>query len=241
MGMARRSGRLAYTVYRLMWQSLDWLFPPHCGGCGYTGQRWCMDCQANIHLLQSGVCLKCGEPLPTGNTCQRCLHQPPVNQQLRSLAAFDGTLREAIHKLKYNRDMGLGEALSLPLIKFICELGWHFELVLPVPLSKERLRQRGYNQSSLLAYPIALFYNRPFVPNALRRVRDTPSQVGLSASQRLVNVKGAFRASEELVKSKSVLVIDDVTTTGATMQACSQAILQAGAKEVFGLTLARAV
>jgi ComF family protein len=110
-----------------------------------------------------------------------------------------------------------------------------------VPLSKERYQQRGYNQAGLLARPVALALNIPYQPKALERWRDTVSQVGLSADQRMDNVVGAFKASQGLVKDRSILVIDDVTTTGATINSCAQALLQAGASEVFALTLARAV
>ena len=235
------SGRMAYVFYQLMWQSLDWLFPPHCGGCGCLGERWCKACQASTKLIGSEVCAVCGEPNPGGDLCLECIQQPPVYNHLRSWAVFEGPVREAIHKLKYNGDIGLGEILARQLIKLVKELGWYYDMVVPVPLSTERLKERGYNQSALLARPIALAFGSRYMPNSLVRVRNTASQVGLNAGERLVNVAGAFRAAPETVKQKTILVVDDVTTTGATIQACSEALLQAGASKVLGLTLARAI
>jgi len=99
--------------------------------------------------------------------------------------------------------------------------------------------ERGYNQSNLLALPIALALGYPFRPEAIFRVRNTPSQVGLSGEERRKNVAGAFQASPGLVKNRNVLIIDDVTTTGATIQSCAEALIEAGAQNTFGLTLAR--
>jgi ComF family protein len=114
-------------------------------------------------------------------------------------------------------------------------------MVTPVPLSVARQAERGYNQASLLARPLALAASLPFQPQALRKIRETPSQVGLTVEQRRGNVRDAFQANPGMVSKKIVLVIDDVTTSGATFEACSWALFEAGARKVYGLTLARAV
>jgi ComF family protein len=154
---------------------------------------------------------------------------------------FAGSLRKALHRLKYSRDVSLGEVLARPLISFLSETGWEIHLVTPVPLSPERLAERGYNQAALLARPVALALGMEYTPSALKKVRETPSQVGLTYDQRRENVEGAFAASSSLVKDKNVLVVDDVTTSGATLDSCAWALLSGGAKQVFGLTLARAI
>ncbi len=133
----------------------------------------------------------------------------------------------------------MGEALARPLIKLLAELDWDVDLVTPVPLGIARQSQRGYNQAALLARPVSLAYGLPYRPNALTKVRETRSQVGLSAVERRQNVNDAFRGDLKVSKGKSVLVIDDVTTSGATLNACASALLQAGARQVFALTLAR--
>jgi len=110
----------------------------------------------------------------------------------------------------------------------------------PVPISLARKKARGYNQASILALPIALGCAITYQPSSLVKVKNTPSQVGLTAAQRRENVRQAFQARPEIVRGRSVLVVDDVTTSGATMLACAEALLRAGALQVYGLTLARA-
>jgi ComF family protein len=154
---------------------------------------------------------------------------------------FDGQLREAIHRLKYQQDIALGDVFAQYLLLFLQDLQWKVDIIVPVPLSKMRLKDRGYNQSALLARPVALALGKPYRPGALERWRNTPSQVGLSKIERTVNVEGAFKAVDDIVKGKIVLLIDDVTTTGATIQAGSISLMEAEAQEVLGLTLARAV
>jgi ComF family protein len=150
-------------------------------------------------------------------------------------------LREAIHQLKYRSNIGLAEALSTHLIELFHDTGWTVDEITVVPLSPKRQIERGYNQASLLARPLGLACHIPFQPKVLSRVRETISQVGLSASDRHVNVRDAFVADAGLVRDKAVLIIDDVTTTGATLTECSRALLNAGAKQIYSLTLAKSI
>jgi Predicted amidophosphoribosyltransferases len=126
------------------------------------------------------------------------------------------------------------------VVSCLLSLGWAVDFVVPVPLSIARLKERGYNQSTLLARPAALALGLPFRPQALARIRETASQVGLGVNDRRLNVKDAFLAASNLVHGCSVLVIDDVTTTGATIDACAAALKSAGAVKVYGFTLAQA-
>jgi ComF family protein len=144
-------------------------------------------------------------------------------------------------RLKYKRDMGLGDILAIPLINVMNSLDWCVEMVVPVPSGRKRLRERGYNQVALIAHPFSLASNLDYCPAALNRKKDTISQVGLSAVMRRENVRDAFSADSRLARGKSILVMDDVTTTGSTLAACSEALLCAGAKEVYALTVARAL
>jgi ComF family protein len=153
---------------------------------------------------------------------------------------FKGPLREAVHRLKYRQDLGLGEILAHPLVDLVSGLDWQIDGICAVPLSHKRSQERGYNQSSLLAWPISLALKTPYLSKAIQRTRDTRSQIGLSKVERIQNVSGAFQATRSLVKCKCIMIVDDVTTTGSTIQACAQALLDAGAKAVYGLTLARA-
>jgi competence protein ComFC len=135
----------------------------------------------------------------------------------------------------------LGEILARPMISLFHEMQWQVDMVVPVPGSLVRKKKRGYNQASLLAFPIALSNGLAYRPNALIKVRDTRTQVGLSPSERRQNVEKAFLGRKEIVAGKRVLVVDDVTTSGATMEACAAALLDQGASQVYGLTLARTV
>jgi len=234
------SGSRAYKLYRAAWACLDWVFPPVCGGCGKLGLRWCLECQQNQIFIPAQICSRCGEPTSTGVNCQRCLRTPPLYEALRSLAVFDGPIRNALHRLKYEGDVALGEVLARPLICLLQELNWQVDMITPVPIGVARLAERGYNQAAKLAWPIALFFRTPYRSNALFKVRNTATQVGLTIEQRRQNVSGAFEADPQWVAGRRVLIVDDVTTTGATLDACTQALLSAGANQVFGLTLARA-
>jgi competence protein ComFC len=190
--------------------------------------------------INNACCPICGQPGQPGKVCRSCRKDPPPFQALRSFGMFQGPLREAIHILKYQKEIGIGEALSAHLINFVIAQGWSIDMVTAVPLSHKRLHERGYNQAALLARPLAYFLEVPYQSNAVERIRDTVSQVGLNAAERRTNVTGAFQSRPTMVEGKTILVIDDVTTTGATLQACAAALQAAGSTKVYGLTLARA-
>ena len=160
---------------------------------------------------------------------------------MRSWAVFDSPVQNALHTMKYRRNIGLGEAFATQMAAFVRSLGWRAELLVPVPLGKNRLKERGYNQVALVARPLAYEVGLDYHPDALWKARETRSQVGLSISQRKENVDGAYQAGTRAVKDKSVVLIDDVATTGSTITACTAALLSAGAKEVYAITIARAL
>jgi competence protein ComFC len=231
---------LAYRLYQSIWMAVDWLYPPSCGGCEQRGVRWCENCQQSTRTVKAPVCPVCGQMQLQAEVCDRCRLSPPHYVALRSWALFGGSVRNALHRLKYRRDIGLGDALSHPLIDYVSQFDWPLNLIVPVPLGQKRMTERGYNQAALLARPLALALGISHQPGALWRARETRSQVGLSAALRKENVADAFRANARLVTGRSILVVDDVTTTGSTLDACAAALKAAGAHAVYGLTLARA-
>jgi competence protein ComFC len=239
--MGHMPANLAYRAYQLIWEALDWLYPPRCGGCGQPGSRWCGDCSTNIQEINPPICPMCGNPNINENLCSRCLAARPAYTALRSYTVFSGPIREAIHRLKYQRDIGLGEILARPMIKSLQKLNWSLDMMTSVPLGLVRFEERGYNQATLLARPIALSMRLPFSAHLLTRARETKTQVGLTVSERQENVAGAFRAMSKLVRGKNILVIDDVATSGATFNACAKALLDGGASNVYGFSLARAI
>lgn len=192
-------------------------------------------------MLAGELCEKCGLPVSHEGLCNRCRADSPPFRALRAWAAFDFPVRQALHKLKYRRDMGLGDALAVPIACFTESLSWPIDVVVPVPLGRKRMQERGYNQVDLIARPLSLALGLDYRPAALKRKRETVSQVGLSAVERRNNMQNAFLADALVVRGKTVLVMDDVSTTGSTLSSCSEALLQSGAKDVFALTVARAL
>jgi ComF family protein len=230
-----------YQFYRLLWIGLDLLLPPTCGGCGRTGSRWCLQCQQAVSRLTEPLCEVCGVPVQGRvRQCAHCRASRPEFRALRSWAVFDHPVRPALLRLKYRRDVGLGEALVPQLSQFIASLRWPVDLLAPVPLGQGRLKERGYNQSELIGLPLSLALGLVYVPQALVRTRETRSQVGLSRKDRQDNVHGAFKASLRRVKGRRVLLLDDVATTGATLASCAEALRVAGTQDVFAVAVARA-
>lgn len=150
-------------------------------------------------------------------------------------------MRPALHQLKYRRNLGLAEALAADVARFLDSLGWQAEAIVPVPLSQQRLRERGYNQAGLIAQSLARLIGWRYLPKGLKRIRHTRSQVGLTAAERRENVRAAFDASPDLVRGKILLLFDDVATTGATLHSAAEALLAGGATRVYALTVARAL
>ena len=241
--MNRRAIARAYPLYHLLWSGLDLLFPPVCGGCGTPGVRWCSRCQRDIPTVPEPLCAVCGTALPpaAADPCPDCRRSRPQFHVLRSWSAFDGPVRNALHRLKYRRDVGLGEALTPQLASFAGGLGWPIDLVVPVPLARKRLSERGYNKATLIARPLAMALGIAYDQNAVARVRDTRSQVGLARRERQDNVRDAFKAKSEKVGVRSILLVDDVATTGSTLSSCAGALCASGARDVFALTVARAL
>lgn len=234
-------GHWEYLFYHLFWTGLDWLYPPNCGGCGKRGFKWCPDCQSNVKLLEDNLCPCCGQSSFNGSICYNCRQHPPVYRAARSWAVFEGPVQQALHRLKYDRDVGLGDSLAQFMIDLFNKLDWPVDIVAPVPLSSTRMKERGYNQASFLAKPLALSLGLQYKPDAIQKVRNTRSQVELTAAERRENVKGAFLAKKEIVKDCSILIVDDVMTSGATLNSCANALLDAHAKQVYCLTFARAL
>jgi ComF family protein len=145
-----------------------------------------------------------------------------------------------LHQFKYRRDLGLADAFAEHLVSIYTAAQVEVDLVVPVPLGRKRYQERGYNQAALLATAFSGRLGMRCLPAAVKRIKETKSQVGLNIEQRRENVANAFQADARLVSDKRILLIDDVLTTGATLNSCAEALKQAGAVQVITLTLARA-
>jgi len=175
----------------------------------------------------------------TGGPCRRCQSRRTPLDGLRAALRFEGTARAAIHALKYRGATALAPLLSEPMAAALAAHPLLVDLVVPVPLHPQRERERGYNQSALLASRLAAAAGLPPPTPLLRRERDTRSQVGLSARERRDNVRGAFCCVDpRAAAGRRGLLVDDVVTTGATLEACAATLRAAGVGRVWGLALA---
>jgi ComF family protein len=234
------------------WRVLfDFFFPPKCPLCGENpeippGEDPCPACLSRIKYFSSPRCPRCGisfvSPSQSDHLCSECLTEERYFTKARAVCLYEGPIVEAISRFKY----GGVTRLARPLGSFL--VGYRdpefpfsdLDLILPVPLHPARLRQRGFNQSLLLARYFSRKHSIRLDFTALQRSRPTPPQTQLSGSQRQTNVRGAFQVRRpEVVSEKRILLIDDVFTTGATVRECAKVLLGAGAKQVDVLTLAR--
>jgi ComF family protein len=228
-----------YHLYQWLFVFQDLFLPPCCAGCGKLGTHWCETCQSSLSPLDGPTCEICGRPQAHTTVCSDCQKNPPAFDHVRSYARYENPFRKGIIRLKYHGNAALGEVFSLYLIERLLSLQWKFDMVLPVPLSAARRKKRGYNQTAFLAYPLSQYFRLPYHPYALQRTRNTRSQVGLTGEERRTNLKEAFVAHPSLVQQKTILLIDDVFTTGSTLTACAQALKVAKVQKVYGMTLGR--
>lgn len=239
-GLTERLPFMAEVAPSFHWRRLlDLIFPPRCGGCDTPGSLWCDACRADVHPIASRTCARCGQPNVQADLCANCTASPLTIDSIRSFALFDGSLRHAIHAFKYRRIAALSEPLGDMLTRFWLQSPAPADAIVPVPLHPARQRERGYNQAELLARQVGRATRLPVHPNGLQRVRATAVQMTLNAAARRENVSHAFECDSTAVRSCNVLLVDDVCTTGATLDACAVALKAAGALQVTGLTLAR--
>ena len=217
---------------------LDFFFPRYCLGCGREGAYFCQRCREKLPFQEPPYCPACGKSLDHHPDCDTLA---PELIELRSVFRFEGVVKKAAHQFKYNnlRD------LAGPLVAFMADCLKSTDLagdaLVPVPLHKARLRERGYNQSELLALNIHRVTGLPVFIDALRKVKPTPPQAdSASVEERRLAVVDAFRCYNNF-KGRRVILIDDVATSGATLSACAVALAAAGAGEVRALTLAREI
>jgi competence protein ComFC len=202
---------------------LDLIFPPMCHGCGRVDTQWCDVCLDE--LVSSPIQIKEYEHKTLTGLCATGEHI--------------GKLQQAIQAFKYHDTQQLADPLGKRLATALVQKRWTFDTIIPVPLHADRQRERGYNQAYLLSQQVGNIMNIPCQPQFLTRHRDTGQQVSLNAQDRRDNVKDAFMATAD-VAGQSILLIDDVVTTGATLDACATALFNTGAKVVYAMTVSHA-
>ncbi|MFC1932071.1 ComF family protein [Chloroflexota bacterium] len=229
-------------VARLGGTALNFLFPKWCIGCGKEGNFICYSCRSSLPRVMPPLCPRCGRPQPSGILCPSCVSWQAEIDGIRSPFRFDGVMRQAIHQLKYKNLRALAVPLAQLLNDYLVTNPMPGEALVPVPLHRKRLRERGYNQSSLLAKELGKLTNLPVVDDCLIRQQPTLPQARTSTvEERQSNVADAFACCNQRLRDKQVLLIDDVSTSGATLDACAVALKAAGVASVWGLVLAREI
>ena len=218
---------------------LDALYPLECVGCGATGKAICDRCIAGLPALKPPFCRICSAPGDFAR-CQTCAESIRQFDGIRAPFRYAGTIRQAILALKYGGIRAAGPQLGDLLASFLEANPLAGEIIAPVPMHARRLRERGYNQAELLARRVAAHGNLQYEPRLLTRTRQVEPQAGIgNAAQRAVNVAGSIAVSAGCdVSGARVILIDDVATTGSTLESCAAALKGAGAASVWGLTLA---
>ncbi len=239
--MDMKSG-LSYLIQRV--------YPPRCLLCGHSGQKQgheavdlCGHCQHQLPYNDT-ACLRCALPLPaetaSGNICGRCQKKPPAFDSSYSLFVYEQPAVWLIQQLKFNDRLVHARLLGSMLARKVQKVGELPQCIIPVPLFRHRLRQRGFNQSVELAKPVAKQNGLPLELNLVERVRPTESQTGLDAKQRRKNIKGAFRITAA-IPYQNVAIIDDVVTTGSTVNELARVLKRAGVRNVVVWSIARAI
>lgn len=229
---------------------LNLLYPLHCAACGIhlasaDSQGVCDDCRARIRRNPAPYCQTCGRPMPnTGMICAECVKMQPVFASARSACLYEGPLKDLVLKFKYkNRRslLGLFTVIMMDFLRDNNDIMEGVEAIAFVPLHKKKRLERGINQSELIAASLGRYLGIPVI-NALEKKRKTKNQNELSRFERLTNLKDAFSVSPEfsqMVKDRDILIIDDVMTTGSTLNEAAKPLLTEGARRVRCYTLAR--
>ncbi|MDQ3075238.1 MAG: ComF family protein [Pseudomonadota bacterium] len=238
---------MATTVSALRWlvrSAVDFALPPRCAGCGEIIDEvngFCSACWLSLDWLGNSGCEQCGMPLAATDAalCGRCLAVPPALDRMRAVVAYGRLSRTIALKLKYGRKVALARTMA----RFMAPLrGPGAAIVVPVPLHRRRLWWRGFNQSGLVAKELAARWQLPIDQHLLRRVRATPPLKGMNQAQRRSAVGGAFTTvAGRRINGQTVILIDDVLTSGSTAEACAKALRKAGAGRVELISWARVV
>lgn len=227
---------------------VDVVLPPRCPGCGEIvdgDDRFCAACFSQLQALGPPQCACCGVPLPhegdAAAQCGACLAEPPAYARARSPFAYGGPSRQLVLALKHGRRLHLARMMARAMLRVAGPLPAD-AVIVPVPSHRWRLWQRGFNQAAAIARQLSRQSGVPLAVDALARIKATSTTKGLTRRARQKNVEGAFRvAHADQISGRTVILVDDVMTTGATVSACAVRLRKAGARQVEVLTYARAL
>jgi len=219
--------------------ALDLLFPRWCIGCGREGDYICDTCRQTLSVISPPICPRCGHPQSQGKLCPGCVDWQAEIDGIRSPFLFAGLIRRAVHELKYRNLRALAAPLAELMYDYLIKNPLPGEVLVPVPLHRKRYGERGYNQSALLARELGKLSGLPVVENYLIRQSYVLPQVRVaSVGERRENVADAFACRDGRLRGKGVILVDDVSTSGATLDSCARVLKSAGVTEIRGLTLA---
>lgn len=245
---SRRAAALRSVLHTACRAALDVVYPPHCLACGCATEAsdgLCGPCWRGIQFIERPYCERMGTPfhqdLGAGLLSPEAIAHPPVFRRARAVALYDdGPARQLVHRLKYGDRLEVAGLLGRWLARAATDLLGEASVIVPMPLHRERLWRRQFNQAAVLADGLSRVSGLASDPFLLERVRSTTPQVGLSRAQRAANVQGAFKVpAAAAVRGRTVLLVDDVLTTGATANAAARALLRGGAKAVDLAVFAR--
>jgi len=252
-GMAppARLSRIMAALRAPLRLAVDLALPPLCPACRDPvgdGAGLCATCWSKLSPIERPFCEKLGIPFTydpgPGILSMQAMANPPAYQRARAAVRYDDVARTMVHAIKYGDRLDLAPVMARWMGRAGAELMGEADVMMPVPLHWRRMWARRFNQSAALCNTLSKNSGLPANFTALRRVKATPQQVGLSKSERASNVQGAFRVAAEArgeIRQRRILLIDDVLTSGATVDACARALLRAGARQVDVLVFARVV
>ena len=221
---------------------INFVFPPRCAACNSVGSLLCTECQNSILWMEEPLCSKCGrDKVNSHAVCHACEKRPLPLQQIRAATLFEDPISKIIHHFKYNGQFGLAAPLAEVMLNAWPKWQTAVHLIMPIPLHPERKKSRGYNQAALLSEKFGKKLCKQVDQKSLQRIRNTPSQVNLTAIERQKNMMQAFSYNGPDLTGKQILLVDDVCTTGATMASAAEVLIDAGATSVAGYCVARAM
>lgn len=235
----------------LLFKVIQFLYPNYCANCGIllsndASNCFCNNCWNQIKIIKTQTCKKCGKPVITEKgICQDCKKEKFYYEKIKVIGLYEDILKKAIHLYKYNERFKLSKDFANLIIQNTDrEFFLENDIIIPVPISKKRLLQRGFSQTYLIAKYLGKHYNIPVLNNILIKKFDTPPQSTLSREKRLVNLQNSFAINENLkekIFKKRILLFDDVFTTGTTVNECSRVLKFYNADKINVLTIARGV